>query len=220
MRRLSLLLACLASVLSARADLTIVTDVQSAGKTAEMVTKFKGNKARIDVSEDISTIVDGDTGDMITLMHTQKKFVRIPGESTRALLESALKAGGPAGDENAKPPKPVATGEKEKISGYDTEKYHLEHGAMKVDYWLAPGFPNYAAILEQMAGFQKSGLGLMARELAAAPEDFPGFPMRTSAVINGQTIVSTVKTVRFDALSEKEFTPPEDYQALTVPLGE
>ena len=65
--RLSVLLAaCL--ILNARADLTIVQKVEGAGPVADMTVKIKGEKARIDATPQISTIIDGKTGEMINLM--------------------------------------------------------------------------------------------------------------------------------------------------------
>jgi ABC-type enterochelin transport system substrate-binding protein len=75
-------------LLSARADLTIVysstlqpasqaekSDEASAART--MSIKIKGDKARIEASPQLTTILDGKTGEVVNLMNDLKIVVRI-----------------------------------------------------------------------------------------------------------------------------------------------
>src|SRR5437667_7210828 len=64
---LSLLVgACL--LLSTSADLTIVQKVEGVGGGGEMTMKIKGDKMRIEISPEITTIFDGGTGELTNLI--------------------------------------------------------------------------------------------------------------------------------------------------------
>src|ERR1700737_3448845 len=73
----------------ARADLTLVQSVEGSSGSNEMTMKLKGDKMRIDVSPQVTTIIDAKTGEMINLMNDQKKVMRISGEKVRATMEMA-----------------------------------------------------------------------------------------------------------------------------------
>jgi Zn-dependent M32 family carboxypeptidase len=109
----------------ARADLTLVQSVEGSSGRNEMTMKLKGDKMRIDVSPQVTTIIDAKTGEMINLMNDQKKVMRISGEKVRATMEMAqqqFKAKNGKKETKAKPTF-VATGKKETINGYETEQY-------------------------------------------------------------------------------------------------
>src|SRR5260370_41494774 len=85
-------------LLSARADLTIVysSTVQPAAQAAKggdtapasnVTIKIKGDKARIDASPKLSTIVNGTTGEVINLMNKQKTNVRISPDKVKPATE-------------------------------------------------------------------------------------------------------------------------------------
>src|SRR5215831_19394687 len=86
-------------VLPVRADLTITysTTVQPASKLEEsqpdspaatnMTFKIKGDKMRIDASPKMTTIFDGKTGEVISLIHDQKTVVRISPERLKAVAD-------------------------------------------------------------------------------------------------------------------------------------
>src|ERR1700750_1835068 len=81
----------LALTTSLRADLTLIQKVDAAGTTGEMTIKFKGDKVRIDPAPDLSIITDSKTGDTITLMHGEKKAMRISGDKMKAAAEMVKK---------------------------------------------------------------------------------------------------------------------------------
>ena len=76
---------------SARGDFTLVQKVEGKGEAKEIVLKIKGDKIRMEASPQMTMIIDGRTGDMITLMKAQKKIVRISGDKTKAIAEMATK---------------------------------------------------------------------------------------------------------------------------------
>ena len=105
--------------ISARADFTIVQKIEGKGQAHEMTLKIKGDKIRLEATPQITMIVDGRTGDTITLMNAQKKIVRISGDRAKAIGEMAAKYGGMT----AEKPKLVATGKKMTVNGYEAEEY-------------------------------------------------------------------------------------------------
>src|SRR6266567_1475266 len=92
-------------LLSAHADLTIVysSTVQPAAQAAKgedtapasnVTIRIKGDKARIDASPKLSTIVDGTTGDVVNLMNEQKTVVRLSRDKVKAVTEMLNKFAG------------------------------------------------------------------------------------------------------------------------------
>jgi hypothetical protein len=81
----------LAATTSLRADLALVQKVEAAGTTGEMTIKFKGDKVRIDPAPERSIITDSRTGNTVTLMHTEKKAMRISGDKMKAAAEMVKK---------------------------------------------------------------------------------------------------------------------------------
>src|SRR5438477_8187468 len=107
MQAFALFLTLLSSVsLTARADFTVVQKVEGKGQAHQITLKIKGDKIRMEATPQMTMIVDGKTGDTITLMNAQKKIVRISGDKAKAIAEMAAKY---AGTNTAKP-KLVATG--------------------------------------------------------------------------------------------------------------
>src|ERR1043166_8497440 len=118
----SFLILVAALSLTARADFTIVQMVEGKGQNHEVTLKVKGDKIRMEATPQMTMIVDGKTGDVITLMNAQKKIVRISGDKAKAIAEIAAKYSGT----NSAKPKLVATGKKMTIEGYEAEEYLAE----------------------------------------------------------------------------------------------
>ena len=92
-RGLSLIVAVLFSV-TARGDLTIVQKVEGSGSVKQITTKLKGDKARVEVSPAVTTIIDNKSGEMLTLMNAKRKFLRISADKSKAIAELASKYAG------------------------------------------------------------------------------------------------------------------------------
>ena len=228
------------SVLPARADLTIVysTTVQPAsqsqkaegpGAARNMTIKIKGNKARIEASPQMTTIFDGTTGEAINLMNDQKAVVRISPEKMKAVTDMLNKFNGkkPAPEKPALKP----TGHKETVNGYETEEYSYDGPDFKATYWIAPNYPNAAAILAQLQSI-KSEFWNAANTKMPNFHDFPGLPIRTRIVMakeaqektpgtspsgHATEITSTIASVSQDQLSDSEFSVPSDYKETKLP---
>ena len=104
--------------------------------------KLKGDKARVEVSPEVTTIMETKGGDILTLMNTKKKFVRISADKSKAIAELASKYGKDS-SAPAEKSKLTATGRKEMINGYETEEYVRESSfdeGKLLDRAQIPGF--------------------------------------------------------------------------------
>ena len=90
MKRIALFFLLAASA-SLRADITLVQKVDMAGTPGEMTIKFKGDKVRVDPAPQMSMILDAKTGDTVTLIHAEKKAMRISGDKMKAAAEMVKK---------------------------------------------------------------------------------------------------------------------------------
>jgi uncharacterized protein DUF4412 len=199
--------------LPARADFTIVQKVEGKGKTNEITLKVRGDKIRLEPSPQITMIVDGKTGDTITMMNVPKKIIRISGDKAKAIAEITTKYGG---GKTAEKPKLVATGKKMTVNGYEADEYVADSKTFKARYWIAPSFPNSAEIMKQLQTVIPAAWNDLAKGMIDY-RDLPGFPVRSQITVGEDEIVSTVVTVKTDALSDGEFLPPKDFQEVKIP---
>src|SRR5256714_15465405 len=88
---LSSLFALLLAAHAVRAVLTIVQKIEGIGSPTEMTIKIKGDKVRIDLSPQVTTIFDGKTGEMTNLMNDKKTVVRISADKMKAAAEMIKK---------------------------------------------------------------------------------------------------------------------------------
>src|SRR5205809_345589 len=230
-------------VLTVRADLTIVysTTVQPASHaqkpqatptavaTTNMTIRVKGDKARIDASPQVTAIFDGRTGELINLLNDQKTIVRISPEKMRAIADmlnqfSSNKA-------NSNKPRLKPTGQRETINGYDTEQYSYEGSDFKATYWIAPNYPNGAAVLAQLQSI-KSEFRDAANTKMPDFRDFPGLPIRMRMIVgkgnqadahgasapdHPAEITSTVTGVSLDSIGDGQFIVPADFKETKLP---
>src|SRR5205823_4802270 len=173
-----------------RADLTIVysTTVEPAKQSQKpqespgavaaatnMTIKVKGDKARIDAPPQITAIFDGSTGELVNLLNDQKTVVRVSPDKMKAIGEMLNQV-----SNNKAVPQPTKltpTGQRELINGYETEQYTYEGPDFKATYWVAPNYPNGAAVLAQLQSI-KSELWDAANTKMPDFRDFPGLPIR------------------------------------------
>src|ERR1700730_4451951 len=198
--------------LSARADFTIIQKVEGKGPANEVVMKLKGDKVRMEATPQMTMIVDGKTGETVTLMNAQKKFLRISGDKAKAISELAAKYGGTT----AERPKLTATGKKMTINGYEAEEYVGETKLFKASYWIAPSFPDSAAIMKQLQAVIPAAWSDLAKGMMDY-RDLPGFPLRTQVKTNESEITSTITAIKRDLLSDAEFLVPADFQEMKIP---
>jgi Domain of unknown function (DUF4412) len=202
--------------INARADLTIVQKVEGAGPVADMTIKIKGDKARIDATPQISTIIDGTTGEMINLMNDQKTAVRVSAEKMKAASEMISKFTDKGKKKSAEKSKLAATGKKETVNGYEADEYVYEAPDLKATYWIAPKYPDGVAILKEMQSLKSES---WASNVAKMPDyrDFPGLPIKTVISVGNNQITSTVTAIKKDPVNDAEFTIPKDFREIKTP---
>jgi hypothetical protein len=214
MKKLLLTLAAAGlSTSLAWADLTVVQKVEGGGLEGEMTIKFKGKKVRADVATPISTITDAETGDTLTLQHRTKTFTRTTAEQTKSLMEQMLKAQGAN-----EPPKLTPTKEQKEIAGQKTQAYDWAVGKLKIRFWVAPEYPNAAAIQEQLDLMQNSGLAGVAATMMPSPQQMPGVRLRTELDLAGQKVNTTIVSIKQDAVDAAIFEVPKSYKEVAMPV--
>ena len=214
MKRLILPAALLFSLAAARADFVIVQKVDGLGQQSGNITvKIKDTKTRAEIAPQISYIMDGTTGESMTLMHAQKGCMKVSAEQGKALMEQMRKTQGASGP----PAKAVATGQKETVEQWAAEIFTWSGGSLAVRYWVARDFPNAAAIQAAMDKAQAGGIGALSKSLLPPNSEFPGMVVKTEMKTKGKTITSTIVSVKEEPVDAKEFEMPADYKELPTP---
>ncbi len=215
MKRIAFVLLNFCFFVSARADVTIVQKVEGAGAPADMTIKIKGDKVRMDNSPRMTMLFDGKGGEVITLMHDQKAVVRMSAEKMRAAAEMAKKYTGQK-DSPTEKPKLSRTGNTDTVNGYKVEEYVCETPVYKASYWIAPSYPNGAAILKEFQAFKQEIWNPTATKMPDY-RDFPGLPLKTVVSMSGMEVTSTISSVNQNPISDAEFAVPADYKETKVP---
>jgi hypothetical protein len=195
-----------------RADLVIVQKVDGAGQSGEQTIKIKGDKSRSDIAQAVSMITDGATGEMITLIHTGRTFLKISPAQTKAMVEQLQKT-----RPNAGPGKLEPTGKKEKIGEYECEVFTTNLGVITVTYWLAKDYPNFQSILEQLQKFQAGAISAMGQGSMPAIKDFPGMIMKTEMDMSGKKTTTVLVSLKEEVVDPKIFNIPAGYKEVTSP---
>jgi hypothetical protein len=215
MKLLSSTLLLLVSLgLNASADLIIVQKIEGAGPVAEMTMKIKGGKSRFDMTPQLAMIFDNKTGEMLQLMKDQKTVVRMSGEKMKAMADTMKKYSGQT--QTTEKPKVTSTGKKETINGYEAEEYAAENPSFKASYWVAPKYPNAAAILKELQLIDSSvwdpgSLGIPSFK------DLPGLPIKTVISVGGTQMTSTLVSIKQESVSDSEFDVPKDFKEVEMP---
>jgi len=216
-------------LLSARADLTIVQKVERAGSATNMTIKLKSDKVRIEASPQVTTILDGKTGEVTNLMNDQKTVVRISAEKAKAVTNMINRFD--VKKEGAGKVKLTPTGQKETVNGYETEQYTYDGPGFKTSYWIASNYPDGAAILAQLQSIKSDFLDTANTKMPDF-RDFPGLPIRTRVTTTKQSqptkpgetalggataITTTIISANQNPISDAEFTVPSDFKETKLP---
>ena len=202
---------------SARADLTLVQKIDGLDAIAsEMTIKIKGDKVRIEPSPKMTTIFDGTTGELTTLMRDEKTVVRMSADKIKAA--AAMLKQFNTEKEGAKP-KLVPTGQKETINGFETEQYVYDGPNFKATYWIAPQYPNGNEILKQLQAVKSEAWNATNARLPDYHE-FPGVPIRTRVTIKhegAREFTTTITAAKLDPINDSEFSVPADFKEFKMP---
>ncbi|HMG06110.1 MAG TPA: DUF4412 domain-containing protein [Chthoniobacterales bacterium] len=202
-------------LVTARGDLTIVQKVEGSGSVSQITIKLKGERVRVEINPQLTTIIENKSGDMLTLMNKEKKFLRITADKSKAIAEMASKYSAKTAGA-AEGAKLSATGKKEMINGYEAEEYVREAPSFKATYWISSNYPDSAAIVKQLQAIIPSAWNDAAKGMLDY-RDFPGLPLRSKVKLNGKEITSTITSIKQDLLSDEEFSVPKDFQEMKVP---
>jgi len=221
MKRPLILLGLAFSITAARADLVLQQNIESAMINGMVTTQIKGEKIRVDMPATpqgaMSTIMDLNSGDSITLLHQQKAAMKVPGAEIKLMVENMKKTRAAAGT-NAAPPTFHDTGKAEKVGGYDTEIYTWSSpdGANQT-VWVARNFPDYAHIKVQMDKLNNSPVAQISKGTAPDIGALPGMVIKTQTDMNGQKVISTLLSAKENSVDASIFQTPKDYKEMSPP---
>jgi Domain of unknown function (DUF4412) len=215
MKALALLLLLAAAVI-ARADLTIVQKVEMGGTPGEMTIRIKGDKVRIDPAPEVSMITDNKTGDTVTLMHKEKKALRMSGEKMKAAADMVSTFAAGSATPGAQRSRLTDTGRKQPVNGMATEVYTVDTVVGKATYYIAPNYPDGAAILKEMQATQPAALANVTTNMPDF-RDLPGVPVKIEMDAQGRHIVMTLSSIKRDPVPDAEFAVPPGYTDMKMP---
>ncbi|HET6410101.1 MAG TPA: DUF4412 domain-containing protein [Chthoniobacteraceae bacterium] len=194
------------------ADLTVVQKSEGAMNSGQLTLRIKGDKARVDLSAQITMVTDLTTGDCVSLNHTARTMVRIPGVETAKLRE--ISAGLKPGSE---PPKLTPTQRKEKVENRDCQVFTWKVGELEVTDWIDPTYTDWKPVLAELQRFQNAGAAHAAQPLMPPLDQFPGMVLKREMNHKGTKTTSTLVSVKMDALDAKVFDLPADYKEQPAP---
>ena len=205
----------LSKVAAAATGIVIIQKVESAGQAGEITVQLDNGKARADLSPTVSLIIDSETGEQISLMHQNRKFMRMTAAEGAKLSDAVKKdraAENQAGAENQA--RLNGTGQTAIVSGQKTEIYKFETGPLKATYWIARDFPDATTILNNLEIFQKSTAFGVLKDRMPSPSEFPGMPLKTEIVIGDRKVTNTLISVIRRKIDPAVFEIPENYSSI------
>ena len=218
MKRVLVFLSLTLSLSAARADLVLQQNIESAMMNGMVTTQIKGNRIRVDMPASpqgaMSTIMDLNSGDSITLLHQQKVAMKVPGAEIKQLAQN-MKAR--SGGTNA-PAVFHDTGKTGKVDNYDAEIYSWSSpdGANQT-VWVAKNYPNYSKIKVQMDKLNDSPIAQLSKGSAPDISSLPGMVVKTQTEMNGQKVTSTLVSAKEQSVDASVFEMPKGYQEMTQP---
>jgi len=204
--------------LPAQADITITQTVSPGeGKPdMEVITKFKGDKLRVDTGNMVSAIVDGASGDVTTLIHGQKMYMVMPASVIQAMNSQAQAAAKFGGDGAGETPDLKPTGRTDTIEGMKAEEYEAAAQGSTMKVWITKDVPNLDSLMEQLSKFSK--VSQQSQPGGIDYDKLPGFPVKTVVESPQLGQIETVVTsVEEGEVSESEFEMPSGYKKVEMP---
>jgi len=173
--------------------------------------KVKGTKMRMDLYAGQplaqSIITDLNTGEVLTLMHGQKLYLKTAGGPMHRTKEASRSA-----------PSTVArpTGKTQKVGDYDTELYTWSNArGISGTAWVAKNFPDYARIRADLAVLDQTSES--DNDTTPALGSLPGMVVRSQVAGGGQTITLALISAKETTLDASAFGIPRDYKELPKP---
>jgi hypothetical protein len=210
MRSAVLIFAAL--ILPSWADLTVVQKTEGAMNSGQLMLRIKGDKARADISPQITMITDLATGDTVSINHTAKSMIRIPGAEAAKMrtLAAGLKP-------DAEPPKLTPTQRKERVENRECQVFTWRVGELEVTDWIDPAYADWKTILGELQRFQNAGLASSAQPLMPPLDQFPGMVIKREMNHKGTKTTSTLISAKTDTLGAELFEVPKGYKEQPAP---
>lgn len=202
------LLITVASFTTAFADLVLINETAIGEVRSITKMSISGDKMRTDNGTETSVIMDAKSGDMITLMHEQKMMMKSNVNDLKAAA-AALPKDTPG--VTITEPKVTATGKKEKVQGYDCEIYTMEAMGTMTKLWVAKDYPGFEKLQKQLSVMEKLGT-----PGASKPPALPGMTLKTEFEQQGLKFVTSLVSLKEEAVDGSIFTVPAGYK----PLGQ
>lgn len=214
MKRTVVLATLLLATAIARADIVVEQKMESAMMNGNITMKVKGNKARMDMPGPMGNqtmIFNNDSGEMLTLMHSQKMSMKVNYDTIRQQAEAQQKA---AGIDPATMAAPKPTGTKEKIGEWDAEIYEYQVGQAKGRLWVAKDYPNGKAINDQINAVSAK---MAAGGIDPSKLNVPGMVVKTEMSTPGGKFTTTLVKATEQPVPDTEFAAPSDYKEMKMP---
>jgi hypothetical protein len=159
-------------------------------------------------------ITDVKTGDTVTLIHAEKKAMRISGDKMKAAAEMVKKFAGATPAEQKSKLTPL--GRQETVNGTPTDVFTTDTAVGKATYYIATNYPDAAAIMKEMKTAQPSAV---ANSGTSIPDfrDLPGVPLKIEMDTVRGRVVMTLIAVKRDPIPNSEFSVPADYTDVKMP---
>jgi hypothetical protein len=206
MKRFIILFAVACTAAGARADLTMQQQIVTPDFNGVITMKVKGDKVRLDVNagqpQALSTILNLNTGETITLVHGQKMFAK-----TQSPPAKQTKPPGTA----SRAPVPRPTGQTQKVGEYDTELYTWSKAnGVTGTAWVAKSFPDYARIRADLTTLDQS----TGADNGTSPElsKLPGMMVRSQVAGGGETLTMALISAKEGPLDDSVFGVPRGYK--------
>jgi hypothetical protein len=192
------------------------------------VTTTMGAKQRTDRGKTSSSIMLDD-GRMIALNHLDKSYFIITLGQAKQGMEMVENASGKAEGTSDNAPKLAATGQKQKIAGYESEEYTFQRTmrghTTTVRMWIAPEYPRAKEIRAYELAFARANkLTRMSQSsyfgtVIPDPDAIPmGMIMRIETEIPrmGRSVTTTV-SAKLAPVDDAIFAIPKDYTERRLP---
>ncbi|MFV0337327.1 MAG: DUF4412 domain-containing protein [Chthoniobacterales bacterium] len=215
--RLVVTLALTAPLAFAGMQISQRVQVDGASKMDSIITtSIEGDKMRVDMGEESSSIIDSKTGEVITLMHAQKMAMTLPKET----MDLAKSMAGNVGEKSVSYKK---TGRTEKINGFDCEEVIATvveaDGKTKqeADIWIAANAPLSDEMVQALKNIGQQ-FGGLPKNSDEAIQELNGFPIRM-IYKNPDGTTTTINTLSIAEkdISADSFTVPKNYRGMDLP---
>ena len=202
----------LATLTLAHADFILRQTVTADGKSDDIVIKCKGDKIRIDEGNERSRIADNATGKAFVLDHNKRECISIEADSMISTVKEAKRIDRARGVTD----KRMLTdlGQEKVIAGYTAHAYSFKEGDVEAVYWLAPKYPEYKRILNELMRNSTNVLGVAGESRGIDPKEFPGMPVAIDISFQGGKITSILRSIEEKPVPDDAFAVPAGFKHL------